>query len=97
MKLTCNLEFGIFQPNPYQATLNAMNTPLVNFRSDSGKYTLKAHNENGSDTGSCQVTVIDKPSAPEGPLEVSDVQAHQVTLDWKPPGILTLLLLEIPL
>ena len=27
----------------------------------------------------------DKPSAPEGPLEVSDVWAEQVKLSWKPP------------
>ena len=27
----------------------------------------------------------DKPSAPEGPLEVSDIWAEQVKLSWKPP------------
>ncbi|CAJ0936046.1 unnamed protein product, partial [Mesorhabditis belari] len=54
-------------------------------RGDTGKYTLKAQNENGTDSATCNVTVIDKPSPPQGPLEVSNVQANQVTLDWKPP------------
>ncbi|CAJ0587388.1 unnamed protein product, partial [Mesorhabditis spiculigera] len=54
-------------------------------RSDTGKYTLRAQNENGSDSASCMVTVIDKPSPPQGPLDVSNIQANQVTLDWKPP------------
>lgn len=27
----------------------------------------------------------DKPSAPEGPLNVSDIHADRCTLDWKPP------------
>lgn len=40
-------------------------------RENSGVYTVKATNVNGQDTVTVKVTVIDKPSAPEGPLEVS--------------------------
>ena len=30
--------------------------------------------------------VLDKPSAPEGPLKVSDVHAKGCKLNWKPPA-----------
>lgn len=40
---------------------------------------------NGQDSVTVKVTVIDKPSAPEGPLEVSNVHADRVDLAWKPP------------
>lgn len=55
-------------------------------RSDSGKFTIRATNINGEDTAVVEVNVIDKPSAPEGPLNVSDVYADHMTLDWKPPA-----------
>lgn len=29
--------------------------------------------------------MLDAPSAPEGPLEISDILANQATLSWKPP------------
>lgn len=29
--------------------------------------------------------VLDKPAAPEGPLEVSDVTKDSATLSWNPP------------
>lgn len=40
---------------------------------------------NGQDSIRVEVTVIDKPSPPEGPLNVSDIHADRVTLDWKEP------------
>ncbi|VDM69455.1 unnamed protein product [Strongylus vulgaris] len=59
-------------------------------RGDSGNYTIRAVNPNGVDEATVHVTVIayevsDKPSPPNGPLEVSDVHADHCTLDWKPP------------
>lgn len=54
-------------------------------RSDSGTYTIRASNINGEDVATVEVNVIDKPSPPEGPLNVSDVHADHVALDWKPP------------
>uniref|UniRef100_A0A0N5AQN4 non-specific serine/threonine protein kinase n=1 Tax=Syphacia muris TaxID=451379 RepID=A0A0N5AQN4_9BILA len=55
-------------------------------RSDSGKYTITAKNINGEDVAEVKVNVIDKPSQPVGPLNVSDVHADHVNLDWKPPA-----------
>lgn len=40
-------------------------------RGDSGIYRLKAENENGKDEATVDVNVIDKPAAPEGPLQVT--------------------------
>lgn len=54
-------------------------------RGDTGTYRIKAVNENGSDEATVQVTVVDKPSAPEGPLEAKDIYADHMTLNWKPP------------
>ncbi|KHN73749.1 Twitchin [Toxocara canis] len=55
-------------------------------RSDSGTYTIRANNANGEDVATVKVNVIDKPSPPEGPLNVSDVHADHMQLDWKPPA-----------
>lgn len=55
-------------------------------RDNSGRYTIKATNENGTDTVTVNVNVVGKPSAPEGPLNVTDIHADRVTLDWKPPA-----------
>ncbi|KAK5968521.1 Twitchin [Trichostrongylus colubriformis] len=54
-------------------------------RGDSGLYTIRAVNPNGEDEATVQVTVIDKPSPPNGPLDVKDVYADHCTLEWKPP------------
>jgi len=42
-------------------------------RSDSGRYTLKAENSSGVDTETVELVVLGKPSAPKGPLKVSNV------------------------
>ncbi|KAL0267677.1 UNVERIFIED_CONTAM: hypothetical protein PYX00_009872 [Menopon gallinae] len=55
-------------------------------RSDTGTYTISAENVNGSDTANVEVTVIDKPGPPGGPLKVSDVNAEGAKLSWKPPA-----------
>uniref|UniRef100_A0AC35TXM9 Ig-like domain-containing protein n=1 Tax=Rhabditophanes sp. KR3021 TaxID=114890 RepID=A0AC35TXM9_9BILA len=54
-------------------------------RDSSGTYTITATNENGEDSATVDVLVVDKPSAPEGPLLVQDIFADNVTLDWKKP------------
>ena len=50
---------------------------------DSGKYTLHIKNQYGSDEVSVNLTVLEKPSAPRGPLEVTNVTANGCTLTWK--------------
>lgn len=39
-------------------------------RSDSGKYTLNVKNSSGEQSGAAELTVLDKPSTPQGPLKV---------------------------
>ncbi|XP_065941807.1 twitchin isoform X18 [Magallana gigas] len=54
-------------------------------RKDTGKYTITVSNAYGTETADIPVVVLDKPGAPEGPLEVSDVMADSCKLSWKPP------------
>lgn len=54
-------------------------------RSDKGKYTLTLENVNGSKAGTANVEVLDKPSAPTGPLTANDIHKEGCTLAWKAP------------
>ncbi|XP_077990140.1 twitchin-like isoform X3 [Glandiceps talaboti] len=54
-------------------------------RGDSGEYELVLTNDQGTTSAKCKVNVLDNPTAPEGPLEVSDVTAESAALSWKPP------------
>lgn len=54
-------------------------------RDDSGEFTVTATNSSGKDMVSINVVVTDKPSKPEGPLEVSDVHNEGCKLKWKRP------------
>uniref|UniRef100_A0A915Q578 non-specific serine/threonine protein kinase n=1 Tax=Setaria digitata TaxID=48799 RepID=A0A915Q578_9BILA len=54
-------------------------------RSDSNKYTLKVKNSTGEQSGTAELTVLDKPSRPQGPLQVSEVFENNCKLTWKPP------------
>lgn len=54
-------------------------------RRDTGKYTLIAENPSGIDKETVELTVLAKPSPPEGPLVVSDVTAEKAKVSWKKP------------
>lgn len=54
-------------------------------RSDSGAYTLTAKNRNGVDKATVNVTVLDVPSPPEGPLKPTNITKSSCTLQWRPP------------
>lgn len=54
-------------------------------RDDSGDYTVIATNSCGKDMATVNVTVTDKPTAPEGPLGISDVHKEGCKLKWKRP------------
>ena len=54
-------------------------------RGDSGKYELKLVNSKGELKIPIEIEVIDKPSAPGGPLKVSDVFIDRATLQWRKP------------
>ena len=53
-------------------------------RDDTGKFKVKAKNKNGEDSAEINVTVLDKPSAPEA-LDASDVHATGCKLTVTPP------------
>ncbi|XP_049301025.1 twitchin isoform X6 [Anopheles funestus] len=55
-------------------------------REESGTYQLDAENENGKDTATVQVTVLDVPSPPGGPLKVVEITANTAVLEWRPPS-----------
>lgn len=55
-------------------------------RHHSGKYTVKAKNVAGVAVVDLSVTVIDKPSKPEGPLLFREISDEAVVLEWKAPG-----------
>lgn len=54
-------------------------------RSDTGTYTIFAENTSGTDEATVEVIILDKPSKPEGPLEVSDVHKEGCKLKWNKP------------
>ena len=47
-----------------------------------GSYSLTIKNRSGEDSAKFSVTVIDRPEAPEGPLQTS-IEGNMVTLLWK--------------
>lgn len=54
-------------------------------RGHTGHLTIKAENESGHDEASLELTVLDRPAKPEGPLKISDVHKEGATLKWNPP------------
>jgi predicted phage tail protein len=54
-------------------------------RKNTGTYKIFAQNDSGTDEAEVEVIIMDKPGAPEGPLEVSDVHKEGCKLKWKKP------------
>uniref|UniRef100_A0A4W4EEP4 Titin n=1 Tax=Electrophorus electricus TaxID=8005 RepID=A0A4W4EEP4_ELEEL len=52
---------------------------------DSGQYTLLLKNPGGEKAVHVNVSVLDKPGAPEGPIFITGVTSDQCFLAWKPP------------
>lgn len=57
----------------------------ITSRANSGTYVLKAENESGQDEATIEITVLDKPGKPEGPLRVTDIHKEGCKLKWKAP------------
>ena len=57
-------------------------------KDDQGRYSVTLKNPKGSDTAHLNVTVLDKPGSPEGPLAVSKITPESCTLEWKPPKVI---------
>lgn len=55
--------------------------------SDSGIYTVTVTNELGSDTANVRLTVVDKPTPPEGPLLITEITPDSARLTWKSPRV----------
>lgn len=71
-----------------QTETNSEHTRLrveVSNRDDSGKYTVHAKNEYGSDEADIEVIVVDKPGMPRGPLQYTGTTQDTVSLSWNPP------------
>lgn len=54
-------------------------------RSETGVYTIHLTNSEGTDSATCRVLVVDRPLAPQGPLDVTDVTPDTCTISWKSP------------
>ena len=54
-------------------------------RKDTGILMLTAENVNGRDSAEVQITVLDVPGVPMGPLIVKNMTAKDCVLEWKPP------------
>lgn len=74
--------------NRISSTTNSTSTKLhisSTVRPDSGKYTITASNDFGSDKADIEVIVVDKPGPPEGPLNPTKLTGDSITFQWKPP------------
>lgn len=54
-------------------------------RDDAGQYTINLSNDLGSESANIRVTVVDRPSPPEGPLLVTDITPDSCVLTWLSP------------
>lgn len=54
-------------------------------RKDTGTYKIFAKNDSGTDEATVDVNVLDKPSKPEGPLEVCNIHKEGCKLKWNKP------------
>ena len=54
-------------------------------RKDAGDYELIAENSVGTNKAVLHVVVMEKPSQPQGPVKVNDVNAESVSIAWEPP------------
>eukprot|EP00061_Rhincodon_typus_P019022 g48455.t1 len=54
-------------------------------RGDSGKYCVVVENNTGVRKGLCQVTVVDRPQPPVGPVLFNEVHRDHMVISWKPP------------
>lgn len=56
-------------------------------KGDQGNYAVTLRNPKGSDTARVNLVVLDKPGAPEGPLEASKITPESCKLEWNPPKV----------
>ena len=67
---------------------NKKSTLLImkSVRTDSKTYTLQCKNKHGITAAKCDVTVVDIPTVPTGPMIFTDVSNDSLTLNWEAPS-----------
>ncbi|CDW52538.1 protein unc g; protein unc f; protein unc d; prot ein unc b; protein unc a [Trichuris trichiura] len=58
---------------------------LSSVRADTGPYKVLLQNRYGKDMCKLNVKVLDRPGPPTGPLEITNMDADALTLNWLPP------------
>uniref|UniRef100_A0A4W3IPS2 Fibronectin type-III domain-containing protein n=1 Tax=Callorhinchus milii TaxID=7868 RepID=A0A4W3IPS2_CALMI len=58
---------------------------LKGIRADSGKYCVVVENSTGTRKGVCEVTVVDRPQPPVGPVVFHEVHRDHMVISWNPP------------
>lgn len=64
---------------------NTIITVRKTTRADSGKYRLVLTNSSGTCEGVAEVVVLDKPSAPQGPMKIEEVRSDHIKVKWQRP------------
>lgn len=64
---------------------NSVITVRKAVRGDSGKYRIVLTNTSGTCDSIADVIVLDRPTAPKGPLEAEEIRADHVKVKWKKP------------
>jgi len=68
------------------STLAATSVTIISTeKGDTATYTLTATNSVGTATHDIKLKVMDKPSAPEGPLIIKGTDKTTATIEWNPP------------
>lgn len=65
---------------------NTVLTVRRTLRADSGKYKIILKNGSGVCESVADVVVLDRPTAPMGPLEATEIRADHVKVQWKKPA-----------
>lgn len=54
---------------------------------ETGRFEYTVKNDSGEASCGFWINVSGLPSAPEGPMEISNITQHQATVSWKPPVV----------
>ncbi|MCJ8732920.1 hypothetical protein PDJAM_G00216440, partial [Pangasius djambal] len=70
----------------FKTTINTMCLGIIKAqREHSGRYCVTVENCTGARKGICNVTVVDRPLPPEGPVIFDEVHRDHMVISWKPP------------
>ncbi|TNN69535.1 Titin [Liparis tanakae] len=70
----------------FKNTLTTMSLGLMKAeREHSGRYVVVVENSTGSRKGVCNITVVDRPTPPVGPVVFEEVHREYMVISWKAP------------